>query len=121
MGRTFEACALGARLLIGLSALLIVAMPWTEYYWQFDNFLRGGQDFEFGLLSTLMVFCLVLVLIRQNKQGVTFLFALRRWLSLVFQYPDPMSPSLSFRMFGASHAESPPHPSSGICDLPLRI
>ena len=44
-----------------------------------------------------MVFSLVLVLLQDSKQGVVFWFVLRRWLSVLFQHPDPASPKLSFR------------------------
>ena len=118
---TFEARAMGGSVLIGLSALLIAVMPWTECYWQFDNFFHGGQDFEFGLLSTMMVLCLVLLMMQHGKHGVTILLALRRWLWIVFQHPDSTSSGLSFRMVMASNAVSPPDPSSGRYDLPLRI
>ncbi|WP_263351231.1 hypothetical protein [Acidicapsa acidisoli] len=117
---TIEARAMGG-VLIGLSVLLIAVMPWTEYYWQFDNFFHGGQDFEFGLLSTMMILCLVMLLMQLGKQDVTILLTLRRWLWIVFQHPDSKSPILLFRMVTASYAVSPPDPSSGMCDLPLRI
>jgi hypothetical protein len=66
---TFQARTLAGRVLIVLTALLLAVSPWTEYYWDFDNFLHGGQDFEFGLLATITVFCLVLVLLQHSKQG----------------------------------------------------
>ena len=117
----FDACTVGGRILIVLTALLIAVSPWTEYYWHFDNFLRGGQDFEFGLLSTIMVFCLVLVLMQQSKQGLSFLFLLRRWLSVVFQPLDPASPRLSFCLVMVSHAVPLPDLVPGSDNLPLRI
>src|SRR5580692_3485941 len=101
---TFDARAVVGRVLLGLTALLITVSPWTEYYWHFDNFLQGGQDFEFGLLSTIMVFCLVLVLMQQSKRGLSFLFLLRRWLSVVFQPLEPASPRSSFCRVLISHA-----------------
>ena len=119
--RIFEPRALAGRVLIVLTALLIAVIPWTEYYWDFDNFLHGGQDFELGLLATITVFCLVLVLLQHNKQGVAFWFALRRWLSVSLLHHDPASPSLSFRLFMASCAVPLPDPKSGLGDLPLRI
>jgi hypothetical protein len=118
---TFEGRTVVGRVLIVLMALLTAVSPWTEYYWHFDNFLRGGQDFEFGLLATIMVFCLVLVLLQHSKQGVAFWFALRRWLSVLFQNSDPASPRLSFRLIMASYAAPLPDPISGVYDLPLRI
>jgi hypothetical protein len=107
--------------LIGLVVLLIVVTPWTEYYWHFDNFLRGGDDFEFGLLATITVFCLVLVLLQHSRQGVTFWFALQRWLSVLFSHPDSASPRLSSRPAMVSYAVRLPDPKSGVHVLPLRI
>jgi hypothetical protein len=118
---TFQARALAGRVLIVLTALLIAVSPWTEYYWDFDNFLHGGQDFEFGLLATITVLCLILVLLQHNKQGVTFWFALRRWLSVSLPHPDHASPRLSFRLVVASYAGPLPDPKSGSYDLPLLI
>jgi hypothetical protein len=118
---TFQARAVAGCVLIVLTALLIAVSPWTEYYWHFDNFLHGGEDFEFGLLATIMVFCLVLVLLQRSKQGVVFWFALWRWLSVLFQDPDPASPNLSFKSVMASDTVPFPDPISGVYDLPLRI
>jgi hypothetical protein len=84
-----HACALGGRLLILSTAVLILVMPLTEYFWQFDRFLRGGQDFELGLLSLLTIFSLVLVLLQQRRQNLALLLNLRRWLSLIFEDPGP--------------------------------
>ena len=84
-----HAYALGGRLLILFTAILIFVMPWIEYFWQFDRFLRGGQDFELGLLSLLTIFSLTLVVLQQRRQNVALLLTVRRWLSLVFEGADP--------------------------------
>jgi hypothetical protein len=75
------AYALGGRLLILAASLLIAVMPVTDYFWHFDKFLRGGQDFELGLLSLITIFSMVLVLLRQRRQDVAQLFTIQRWLS----------------------------------------
>ena len=77
--------ARGGRLLLLFTAILIVVMPWTEYFWHVDGFLHGGQDFELGLLSLLTILSLVLVLLQQRRQNVALLLTIRRWLSLVFR------------------------------------
>ena len=118
---SFEARTVCGRVLIGLTALLIAVSPWTEYYWHFDNFLRGGQDFEFGLLATILVCCLALVLMQHSKQSVSLSFTLRRWLSILFQYPRTASPKLSLRGVAAFHLVTTPDSAPGILDLPLRI
>jgi hypothetical protein len=83
-----QAYALGGRLLILFTAILIFVMPWTEYFCQFDRFLRGGQDLELGLLALLTIFSLVLVLLKQRRQNVTLLLTIRRWLSPILEDAD---------------------------------
>jgi len=116
----FEPYAVG-RVLIALIALLTAVSPWTQYYWQFDNFPRGGEDFEFSFLCVLMGFCLLLILMQLGKQGVTFWFSLRRWLAVIFQRPDRLASIFSFHLIPAYRAVSPPDPTSAVYDLPLRI
>ena len=69
------------RALLTLVAVLLVVMPWTEYFCNFDKFLRGGQDLELGLLCVLTVLCLVLVLFQHGRALVAFLISMRRWLA----------------------------------------
>jgi hypothetical protein len=57
------------RLLVGLTTLLLAVMPLTEHLWTWDKFLRGGPDFEFGLLGIASILCLVLVLSQHYKHG----------------------------------------------------
>jgi hypothetical protein len=84
-----HAYTLGGRLLILFTAILIFVMPWTEYFCQFDRFLRGGQDLELGLLALLTIFSLVLVLLKQRRQSVTLLLTIRKWLSPILEDADP--------------------------------
>jgi hypothetical protein len=64
-----------AEVLLVLCAVSIVTMPLTQYLWTWDNFMHGGQDFEFGALMVLTLLCLALVLPRHCKQYVQVLFA----------------------------------------------
>lgn len=84
-----QAYTLGGRLLVLFTVVLVAVMPWTEYFCQLDKFLRGGQDCELGLLCLLTTLSLVLVLLNQRRQNVVLLLTVRRWLSLVFEAPDP--------------------------------
>jgi hypothetical protein len=77
------------RMLLLFTAVLLVAMPWTEYFWHFDRFLFGGQDFEFGLLLLAAILSLILVLLHHGKQGVYFLLTARKWLSFVMERAAP--------------------------------
>jgi hypothetical protein len=96
--------AMAGRVLILFTALLLIAMPWTEYFWNFDKFLHGGQDFELGLLSTLTVFRLLLVLLQHGKLGVALILAFRRWLWFVFQQADPAAPGSLWGLITSHHA-----------------
>jgi hypothetical protein len=113
--------ALGGRLLILFTAILIFVMPWTEYFWQFDRFLRGGQDFELGLLSLLTIFSLVLVLLQQRRQNVTLLLTVRRWLSLVFEDAVPRAVAKACSL--TAHSDAVPLSNRALCryNLPIQV
>jgi hypothetical protein len=108
------------RIFIGLIALLILIMPWTEYFWHFDRFLRGGQNFELGLLSVLACFCLVLVLLQHGRCGINALLSLRRRLAFVFRHTDPASPGSHLGLITSLHAVPLPSAILGMSNLPLR-
>jgi hypothetical protein len=116
-----EACDLGGRLLILSTAVLILVMPLTEYFWQFDRFLRGGQDFELGLLSVLTVFSLVLVLLQQRRQNVALLLTVRRWLSLLFADADSRAVANVCTLI--AHSDAVPPSSRALCryNLPIQV
>jgi len=113
-----QSYALGGRLLILFTAILIFVMPWTEYFWQFDRFLRGGQDFELGLLSLLTIFSLVLVLRRQN---VALLLTVRRWLSRVFEDRDPRAVATPCSLIAHSDVVSLSSSALSRYNLPIQI
>jgi hypothetical protein len=96
-------------------------MPWTEYFWQFDGFLRGGQDFELGLLSLLTILSLVLVLLQQRRQNVALLLTVRRWLSLVFEDPGPQAVANACSL--TAHSDAVPLSSRPLCryNLPIQV
>ena len=55
------ACKLLAWVLIGLAALMMLISPLTENMRGFDNFPRGGQDFELSMLITVVMLCMVVL------------------------------------------------------------
>src|SRR5665213_889671 len=63
------------RVLLILTAVLLMTMPVTERLWTWDHFLQGGKDFELGTILVLSFLCLVLVLSKHGKQCVDSLFA----------------------------------------------
>ena len=44
-------------------------MPLTQYFWTWDRFLHGGQDFELGALMVLTNLSLALVLAMICRRG----------------------------------------------------
>lgn len=116
-----QAYALGGRLLILFTAILIFVMPWTEYFCELDRFLRGGQDCEFGLLALLTIFSLVLVLLQQRRQVVALLLTVRRWLSHVFEGALPRAVAIASSSIACSDAV--PLFSRALCryNLPIQV
>ena len=114
-------CRVAGRLLIALACVLLAIMPWTEYFWRFDKFLRGGQDFELGLLALITFLCLVLVLAQRMKQNVARLLAVRQFF--FFFLNDPCgtvhaAASKELDIFSYGRSGLPP---SVLCALPLQI
>jgi hypothetical protein len=95
-------------------------MPITEYLLTFDKFLRGGQDCEFGLLALAAIFCLVLLLSHQRREGLSLLLSLQRILSSLFKPVDPASTSAS-HLIAAMRSRLLPDASLLIVNLPLQI
>jgi hypothetical protein len=50
-----------SRLLVVLTGLLLFAMPVTEYFCDWDHFLRGGPDVEFTVLALLLFAAMVVL------------------------------------------------------------
>jgi hypothetical protein len=116
-----HAYALGGRLLIVLTAILLFVMPWTEHFCQLDRFLRGGQDCELGLLALLTVFSLVLVLLRQRRQNLARLLTVRRRVSCVFEDEDPRAVVNACNLI--AHSDATPLSTLALCryNLPIRV
>jgi hypothetical protein len=111
----------GGRVLIAFTAVLLAVMPWTEYFYDFDKFLRGGQDCEFGLLTVATILLLVLVLLHQRKQALTFMLTAWRWLSSVFGDADLRVSKKMYTSIAALQAVPMPSRRSSLYNPPLQI
>jgi hypothetical protein len=112
---------MGGRVLLLFTVLLLAVMPLTEYYWQFDRFLRGGQDCEFGILFLATIISLALVLSQCRKQTTAFLHSIRRLISKVSRNTSqPLLGNLR-NQIAAFQATPAPALSIGIYNLPLQI
>lgn len=96
------------RILLVLTALLLITMPATQHFWSWDHFLRGGHDYELGTLMLLSVFSLAIVLAKHCKQYMDSMFA--GWAHLRFIRHDSRSTRTSEwalrtrPVFSAAHA-----------------
>jgi hypothetical protein len=61
--------------LLVLTAVSLVTSPFTQGVWTWDRFLRGGQDFESGVLLVLVSFCLLFLLAQLFKRAVNLVLA----------------------------------------------
>ena len=112
--------AMGGRLLLLFTGLLLAVMPWTEYYWHFDRFLRGGEDFEFAILFVVSILSLAIVLSRCRRQTMAVIHAVRRWIAGVARNATPPSRELQ-GWKPALFAALFPVPLLRIVNLPLQI
>ena len=65
------------RTLVLLNVIVLIVSAFTEHFWTWDRFLRGGQDFELSLLALLAFFCLILVLAQHFRRSVSELLRRR--------------------------------------------
>ncbi len=109
-----------SRYLLILIALSLVTMPITEHIWTWDHFLQGGQDFEFGALLVLSIFCLVLVLSRQCQQWVES--SLSTWCLASLEFVDHALPPICLAGdVTVFYTEPGTDPGAPTQDFPLQI
>lgn len=76
-------CHVFSRFLLILVAIELITCPLTQYFWTWDHFLHGGQDFESCLLVAVMSLCLVLLLAQHIKHQMDKLVMIRRLFRLL--------------------------------------
>ncbi len=113
--------AAGSRIALLLTAVLVLVMPWTEYFWHFDKFLHGGQDFELGLLSVATFICLILVMLQHGKREVTLILAIRTWICFILQRDDDPATGMLSRLVAELHPSAFALPALGRYTLPIRV
>ncbi|HEV2362736.1 MAG TPA: hypothetical protein VGS12_00910 [Caulobacteraceae bacterium] len=111
--------AIGRFLLI-LATISVLTMPLTQDIWTWDHFLRGGQDFETGMLTIVMILCLAVLLSQLCKRHIYLLFTVRRVLAFILDRGE-----LPGRSLVEAYFEFRVEPASGSAigryTLPLRI
>jgi hypothetical protein len=109
------------RSLLLLNVIVFILSSFTEHYWTWDRFLRGGQDFELSLLALLAFFCLILVLALHFRRNVSELLRSRDRMARIC---DPQALPLSDPpLVLAFSSERPPGfaLSTGLRSVILRI
>ena len=114
-----EACAWLSRLLLLLAAIEVITMPLTQHLWAWDGFVRGGPDFELGLLMIVMCVCLGLLRAQHGRLRVSWLLAIREWLLEVWR-PRLWRSRMPLERF-AMAAGAPSRLRSAQSETPLRI
>ena len=108
-----------SRYLLILIALSLITMPITEHVWAWDRFLRGGQDFELGVLLVLSFLCLVLVVSKQCQRWVS---SLATWCVAASQLMDSLAPGIGPAVEVSTFNPDPAvDPGTGRSDFPLQI
>lgn len=72
------------RILLVLATISVLTTPLTQEIWTWDHFLRGGQDFETGILTIVIILCLAVLLSQICKKRADLLLRLRRMLDFPF-------------------------------------
>lgn len=112
---------LAGRVLLFLTGILLLAMPWTEHYCAFDRFLRGGggQDVELGLFAILSFLCMVLVLAQHLRRKLAMLLAILQSVSSGLD--DSIRAALTSLAQDGPRPESSTYPPLLRYNAPLRI
>lgn len=82
------------RFLLMLAAISVLTMPVTQDIWTWDHFLRGGQDFETGMLTIVIILCLAVLLSQLCKRQIALLFTVRRVHAVTFNHDELRGRSL---------------------------
>lgn len=106
------------RLLVLLCIILLITTPLTQRVWAWDQFLRGGQDFELTALMLLTAIALVLVLSRHCKQCGDSLLAPLGRPGREFKKPGLITLRSPFSAHLTSRMAAPPSSSYSV---PLQI
>ncbi len=78
-----KAWVCAGRALLLLNVIVLILSSFTEHFWTWDRFLRGGQDFELSLLALIAFFCLILVLAQHFRRRMSELLGRRTGISSI--------------------------------------
>jgi hypothetical protein len=107
------------RTLLIINIIVLIVSCFTEHFWTWDGFLRGGQDFELSLLALLAFFCLILVFAQYFRRKVSDLLDRRDDACITddLSFPSPYAAPFLRSFF----AERPPGHCPSLGPIVLRI
>ena len=108
------------RFLLMLAAISTLTMPLTQDIWTWDHFLRGGPDFETGMLSIVISLCLAVLLSQVCKRDLDGVFTVRHLLAFTFTHGKLPGSSLVAASLGL-RGEDPDSAALDAYSLPLQI
>jgi hypothetical protein len=115
-------CSGLGRILLICTLVLVVIMPWTEYFWHFDRFLHGGEDLELSLLALLAAFCLMLVLLQHGKRNIQLCLKLSHLVTVLLgSKVATMMPDSPSGLNAPRHAVPLPSVMLDKYNLPLQV
>jgi hypothetical protein len=114
---------LACRAVLILTEVLLLLMPLSEHFWQWDRFLRGGPDVEFGILSLLLFAGLVLLTAYREVTSPFLVLLAYRLIALPLQCLSiSRHLPLTLSWFQARYGQgTPPLAFSSLAGTPLRI
>lgn len=83
-------CSRFSRLLLLLAGIEIVTMPLTQHFWNWDQFLHGGQDFELTLLLIVSCLCFVLLAAQRRRLSLRSLLSIGTFSLLRMRRPGSL-------------------------------
>ena len=114
---------LACRAVLILTEVLLLLMPLSEYFFQWDRFLRGGPDVEFGILSLLLFAGLVLLTAYREVTSPFLVLLAHRLIALPLRRLSisrhlPLTLSWFRAVYGPG---TPPLALPSLAGTPLRI
>ncbi len=116
----FEGPVAIGRFLLMLAAISTLTMPLTQDLWTWDHFLRGGQDFETGMLTIVLILCLAVLLSQVCKKNLDGWFTVQHVLAFTFRHGELPGRSLVGASF-VSRLEQRNGTAIDAYSLPLQI
>lgn len=121
LDKASPAFILMSRVVIGMIALLLAVIPWSERYSLLDNFPHS-QDTELNLLALFVVLGLILLIVRSSARQLRSMLVVRYWPLTMIRRMVSAMPETGPAVPPRCGSPPPLSPSPGdTYNLPLQI